>query len=195
MSRPKRFCSIDECGRPCFGHGYCKMHYQRWRKHGDPLAEDHRQYATGRPTNKPEDVWKYVDRRGPDECWPWLGARRRRGYGTFCINLRNYVATRFIYELVHGVDPGELLVCHSCDNPPCVNPAHLFLGTDQDNVLDMHRKGRARPPRGKLTAEDIRQIRTLVAAGQTQVAVAAQFGVSSPHVSRIARGASWGFAT
>lgn len=113
---------------------------RRWRLTHDRLSSR----PTGRPTNRPEDLWKYVAVGAPDECWPWTAATRRRGYGIFTVNRRNFVAHRLAFQVATGIDPGELLVCHTCDNPPCCNPAHLFLGTNSDNMRDMVAKGRDR---------------------------------------------------
>lgn len=79
-----------------------------------------------------------VDRRGADECWPWRGKTIRGERGTF----RGHIAPRLAWEMAHGSHPGKLFVCHSCDNPNCVNPAHLWLGTNSDNIKDAVRKGR-----------------------------------------------------
>lgn len=82
--------------------------------------------------NTMDDFWPRVDKRGPDECWPWLGNIGTTGYGVFFLHRRPLVASRVAYQLTNGVSlpPGKsIMVCHRCDNPPCCNPAHLFLGT------------------------------------------------------------------
>ena len=90
-------------------------------------------------TRQIERFWDRVDKKGPDECWEWFGQKNPKGYGY----VKPYGLThRFSYELHTGEKPGELFVCHSCDNPPCVNPAHLWLGTVTDNQRDAKAKGR-----------------------------------------------------
>lgn len=94
-----------------------------------------------------ERFWKYVDKKGADECWNWTGARSgRMGYGCFNALGTQWKANRISWRVHHGECPGELFVCHKCDNPLCVNPDHLFLGTNADNVKDSIAKGRQYPP-------------------------------------------------
>lgn len=86
--------------------------------------------------------WAHVE-KGPG-CWLWTGARTWSGHGTFNVGAKKFDrAHRVAYRLVHGAIPDGLVVCHQCDNPPCVNPAHLWLGTQGDNLRDMMAKGRA----------------------------------------------------
>lgn len=97
--------------------------------------------------------WRYVEKRGDDECWEWTGSRFAKGYGVFCLNKRDRIgAHRMSWTLTNGPIQGRLWVLHRCDNPPCCNPAHLFLGTPVDNVRDMHMKGRDRFSKAKFRA-------------------------------------------
>jgi hypothetical protein len=99
-----------------------------------------------------ERFWSKVDRRGADECWSWKGGRRRRGYGIFSAGGSQLLAHRMAWQLSRGPIPPKMFICHHCDNPPCCNPAHLFIGSAADNFHDMIMKGRARSPIHKLTA-------------------------------------------
>lgn len=86
--------------------------------------------------------WASIDQGFPGECWPWTGHKIRSGYGHFYTDGRIVKAHRVAYFLYYGVDPGDKLVCHTCDNPPCCNPLHHFLGSPKDNSNDMMQKGR-----------------------------------------------------
>jgi hypothetical protein len=95
-----------------------------------------------------ERFWSKVDKRGPDECWPWLANRTKQGYGRFNIDGHNPRASRVAWMLIHGTVPSDVFVCHSCDNPPCCNPRHLWVGTNLDNILDSVAKGRKKGKTG-----------------------------------------------
>lgn len=107
---------------------------------------------------------------GNDGCILWCGGLDSDGYGKFSYKHKNYRAHRFAYLLVFGEDPGCLQVLHRCDNPACVNPAHLCLGTQSDNVIDMYRKGRY--AKAKLNARRVRAIKKELSKGRTNVDIA-----------------------
>lgn len=86
--------------------------------------------------------WRKVDIREPTACWPWKSGLSDKGYGRLRILGHELIASRLALYLHTGEDPGELLACHTCDNPPCCNPAHLFKGTHADNTQDARQKGR-----------------------------------------------------
>lgn len=128
------------------------------------------------------------------DCWLWTGSQNRGGYGIF----NNGLAHRFSWSLVHGSIPKGLQICHVCDVRACVKPEHLFLGSQQDNVSDMHQKGRQRHLKGqesgssKLTELQVLQIRDLYELHHfSQQHLAERFGVSQRTVSFIVRRQTW----
>ena len=184
-----RICSIDGCERPVQARGWCFPHYNRWRNHGDPLGGRAEYWARA-----PEDVWAQVEQHGPDECWPWIGPRKSNGYGDMRIAGFNG-AHRIAFFVATGIDPGDLFVCHACDNPPCCNPKHLFLGTPQANAVDAVTKGRM--SRGELNGSarlseaQVLQIRQLASSGVRQRDIARRFGISQAVVGRIHKRKNW----
>lgn len=140
-----------------------------------------------------ERFWSKVDRSG--ECWVWTGAKSK-GYGIFCALGRTAVrAHRVSWWLEHGALP-TAHVLHKCDNPSCVRPAHLFLGTDLDNARDRAAKRRgvhgSSHPRAKLSESDVRWMRWARAyAGATYVALAKAFGLSYKNTRLAVLGHTW----
>lgn len=175
------------CSRSC---GY------RARRSG-PLVADH--------------FWSKVDRSGgPHACWPWSTGPFRSGYGVFRVNGKQRLTHRIAWEVVNGPIPDGLFVCHHCDNPPCCNPSHFFLGTNADNMADMRAKGRQargqqvvrRDPRNctrgeqhpsaKLTKVAAADIRRRYRNGEAdQATLAAEYGVSQVSISKLLSGRTW----
>lgn len=152
--------------------------------------------ATDRSNSCSKRFWKFVKKAGNDECWEWLGAIDRYGYGNFTGETKKELAHRYSYRLANGFVPVGLSVCHSCDNAGCVNPAHLFAGTHQDNMADLTRKGRTasgeRNGRAKLTVETVRSIRAAYRPNKVTVPMLAeQFGVNRHIVADIIRRRTW----
>lgn len=126
-----------------------------------------------------------------------MGARLSTGYGVLTICRKPIKAHRQAWVLRHGAIPPNMCVLHGCDNPLCVEPDHLWLGTPSDNVHDMIRKKRYRYCRGeehggaKLTEGDVRAIRGAAAAGESQRSIASRFCVCSETVRKIVIGRNW----
>ena len=121
-------------------------------------------------------------------CWWWTACRIKHGYGMLSVFGKNRAAHRMSWVLHRGSIPEGMLVCHSCDNPGCVNPAHLFLGTQKDNIRDCLAKGRMGR---KLQDDDVREIRAAVAGGHTQVSQAKKYRVSKVAISCIINRKRW----
>lgn len=150
-----------------------------------------------------------IDKRGPAECWPWTGARGSRGYGMWSVTKRGpdgyrrtYTASRLAHELASGEEvPPDLSVLHTCDNPPCCNPRHLWVGTALDNARDKVAKGRLRVGDSSgennghavLTWEQVKDIRRRVADGPrgTQAALAREYSVSPQTICDTVKGRRW----
>ena len=133
----------------------------------------------GRPTKQAQKFWSNVDRGSKNNCWKWIGGYSGNGYGKVTINKRQYRAPRAAYELTYGPIPEGLQVLHECDNPQCVNPAHLRLGTHADNMADKMAKGRHGGVSHRLTAVERELLLSKHEQGGYTVAQLAQeFGVT-----------------
>ncbi len=135
---------------------------------------------------------------GTDECWPYTGGTNTDGYGFFYALGTRFLAHRVAYSLVHG-DVGEMLVCHTCDNPICCNPNHLFLGTSQDNVRDSVAKGRHSSktlfgesrPNSALTESQVLEIRNKRRLGRTLQALGREYNVHLSTIHQIVTRKTW----
>lgn len=147
-----------------------------------------------RRKNIDEQFWARVDCRGADECWTYVGQLNHKGYGFGWFRFGDYV-TRSAHRaswIIHHGSPGNLHVLHSCDNRRCVNPKHLFLGTNAENMADMTAKGRSacgtRQAKARLTDDAVRAMR---GATGTTAAIARQFGVSHGAARAVLTGRTW----
>lgn len=142
--------------------------------------------------------WTKVARGGANACWPYMRYRFRQGYGQFYVG-KAILAHVFAYETKHGEGSSQgFMVCHSCDNPPCCNPKHLFKGTALDNMRDKIAKGRDRAVRGeecswaKLTTTDVKKIKRQIQTGVVQRKIAKNFAVTPSLITYIKNGKAWG---
>lgn len=177
-------CFIEQCDRPSLVRGLCERHYKKRESFGLPRIKDN-SLATR--------FWKCVTKKGANECWEWIGYSHR-GYGLMGCEGRTKRATHVSLYLHHGKWP-TLHVLHSCDNPPCVNPAHLSEGTHRQNMREA--ADRFRLPQGerrnfaKLTDEQASQIRQRSKAGESLASLSREFQVSFQSVWRIREGITW----
>jgi hypothetical protein len=133
-----RACSVEGCGRDGkLTRGMCQKHYRHWLDHTKP--EDR-----PRPPRFERSFWDYVDKSGT--CWVWNGPRNRQGYGLWSglgSDGQRGLAHRLALQSEEPAPDSALFACHRCDNPPCVNPAHLYWGTVEDNGRDVSERGGA----------------------------------------------------
>jgi hypothetical protein len=164
------------CSRSCVGHyGY--------------------RVSSGRRRDRRDQTFmNNVDVRSKSECWPWKRRVNKFGYGCVSYNGKEELAHRVAFAIANGGKFPDTHACHSCDNPPCCNPAHIWDGTHRQNMDDMMAKNRRNPPVGernrgaKLTEEDVTLIRSLQDRDAT---VAARYGVSPSTIRRVRTGAGW----
>lgn len=145
--------------------------------------------------NKTErKFWERVDMSG--DCWEWQRATTGEGYGNLWIDGKNVRAHRYSYSLAHGPIPEGMCICHHCDNPVCVRPSHLFMGTNGDNIRDAFAKGKfdrrgEKNANSKLCADDVHKIRQLYSIGIPQSMLTKAWGISHPHINRIVHNKCW----
>jgi len=193
--------TIPPSGKDCQGCGILffkphSMHLSKWARRAYCGVNCAR--ANSRLRDARQRFEEKVDRspgRGPGgDCHTWQACRDKKGYGRFQMWTKADLAHRVAYFFASGINPEDSFVCHRCDNPSCVNPAHLWLGDHGDNMTDMASKGRAKPQFGerhtsaKLTDKDVRAIR---ADNRSGAAIARDYGVTDVMILRIKAGKSW----
>lgn len=188
-------CSVAGCDvEKVVGRGWCRLHYGRWNRTGSTDFK-------GRvPVPIEARFWTKVEKRGADECWPWLSTKTSGGYGTLGIGSRREgkeMAHRVSYRLHQGPIPDGRWVLHSCDNPGCVNPRHLRCGTPAENSQEAQDKGRMKQThysgennhRAKLLPADVEFIRANPTASRKYLA--GLYGVEVSTISRIRSNETW----
>jgi hypothetical protein len=191
---PKKFrfgCSIEDCDREHHAQGYCQLHHKRWWSHGDPLSTINASPLMGMRERFERIGWDVMK----SGCWEWRGGKGEKGYGQFRAPGRSWIAPRAAHELYIGPIPEGMLVRHTCDNPPCVNPDHLVVGTHIDNNNDKVERGRqtkgAAVNTNKLTESQVLEMRRLRLGGAKSKDLAIKFGVSTATASAICTGRTW----
>ncbi|MHB0992643.1 MAG: HNH endonuclease signature motif containing protein [Burkholderiales bacterium] len=189
-----KMCSIEGCGKPMLAKGLCNVHYIRVREHGDPMFN-----ANLLRIPIEDRFWKKVIKS--ENCWEWVGNKNNKGYGQLSKGgrLGNALAHRVSYEIHNGKIPGGLFVLHKCDNPGCVRPDHLFLGTNSDNMQDMLKKGRFKSKSlkgekckfSKLNESQVMEIKNRLLHGDKARLIARAYGVSDCCISGIKCGKTW----
>lgn len=193
--KAENLCIAQGCQARRRGQGYCDVHYQRLRRAGEmPVIRPRRSLA--------DRMERFTDRSaGDDGCWGWIGCVTNQGYGQISADGKMRVAHRVAYELANGHIPQGAgyhgtCVCHSCDNPRCVNPAHLFLGSHHDNMMDMKHKDRYTKLHGeshgsaKITEA---QAIDILHSGGLHREIAKRHGVSRMLVTAIKNGRLWSY--
>lgn len=181
-------CSIEGCDQRPHARGWCPLHYNRWRRHGDPLG-------THLPPLVADRIIFYGWTETQTGCWEWQGPRDVYGYGQLIAARKHYKVHRLVYERFVGPIPQDHVVRHTCDNPPCVNPEHLLTGTQRDNIRDAVERKRhgfgERSGMAKLIDADVLQIRNLRRQGWTQAAIADRYDIDQSTVSLIVNHKLW----
>ncbi len=187
---PVKLCECG-CGQPTPISLYTDKRYGAVK--GQPLHFIH-----GHNTHRAKEIrfWRKVSKSTATECWVWTGYCAVSGYGKMKADDESVLVHRYSYELHNGPIPDGMFVCHTCDNPSCVNPAHLFLGTPADNSADMTSKDRQghgdRLPQTKLTETQVTEIRQRYARGGiSQDALASEYNVTRGCIAGITQRKNW----
>ncbi len=134
-----KICSIEGCDKPLYARGWCEMHYARWHRKGDTAK------FVQQPSTREDVVARFeANVQKTETCWLWTGCLNNAGYGTINIDGKSKLVHRLSWDLFRTEKIGEAFVLHICDVKNCVNPSHLFSGSQADNINDKMKKGRHR---------------------------------------------------
>lgn len=187
-----KMCSVENCERKHYAKEFCQKHWSQVRRNGCIIKS----YYEKSPEERFHE--KYLN-CGKDNCWNWIAAKDSDGYGRFRDGKSKHMilAHRFSYEIFHGQTPSGLFVCHTCDNPSCVNPSHLFLGSQKQNMNDMAIKERWRGYLGDehyksaLTSQQVILIRESLLNSISSSTIAREYNVSKSAIEHIRHNRSW----
>lgn len=209
MPSPYHKCAKDGCEKLVNSRAtYCRNHFRtpeilenlaRIGRERRQTEETKRKIAKAHTKPIKQRFWSKVNIKGLFDCWEWMAYKDKKGYGR-CNFFTDTLVHRIAWILIYGKIPKGLFVCHHCDNPSCVNPAHLFLGTHKDNMNDRDKKGRQSHSMGKkgskhnfarFTEEQIIAIRVLYQAGIRQYEIAKMYNVDKDHICLIVHRKIW----
>ena len=187
-------CCIKECNLPALTLGLCNKHWRRNKKYGSPVAvSSHSGLFRGLPAE--ERFAKSVTKT--EGCWIWKASKDKNGYGIFRGMIGNTVFTK-AHRYSYALHTGDLLIgmqaLHTCDNPSCVNPEHLFAGTNADNMRDKAQKGRSKVPVGEKHGKAVlteRQVRRILKDPRPYVEIATQYNVAPSTIGSVKQRVSW----
>lgn len=177
-------CIVENCNDDAKIKGFCVKHYKCWHRTGKPVPD--------RPTfhgTEIERLEHYTDKKGVDDCWLWKSNKDKDGYGTMRSGKQNKRAHRVSYEQYVGKIPEGKFILHSCNNPACVNPNHLRIGTHKDNMKDRNNSGNylknEKHFNSKFSDETVKKVRS---ATGTYKQIGLMFNMSATQVGNIKRG-------
>ncbi len=192
-----KLCNIEGCGNKYLAKGLCSKHWARDNRYGNPTIV---KSVVGVGVSQEDRFWNKISvAENTNDCWPWRGTLNNKGYpqcGFKIKGKRFALPYRIAYLLHYKTDPESFNVCHKCDNPLCCNPNHLFLGTQQENMLDCSKKNRIsygeNHPHSKLTEDNVRFIRNNYSNVTKQLYdFASKFNVSFSTIYDVVKYRTW----
>jgi hypothetical protein len=190
-------CSIEGCDREPRARGWCKRHYEIWRRHGNAEHQIRKFHGRGHNGESTSERLQRKSRTVASGCREWTGWCDGGGYGRVSVGRTMRPAHVIAWEQSNGRQvPDGLVVRHTCDNPPCIEPTHLILGSQSQNVADMFQRGRCdrsgeRNNSAKLTADAVQAIRAKHAVGQSVSSLSRDYGVSESQVKNVVTKKQW----